>query len=112
MRDSQYRQRSLLRVRFAAVVAASGLVLAVSAGATDLQLAIGNFVGGGGHSTDGELALIGTIGDPAAGTASGGTLVLSGGVLAGTGDPSLVFKDGFESGFDANWSSSQSGGSQ
>ena len=38
MRTSQNRQRSLLRARFAAVVAVLGLVLAATAGAADLQL--------------------------------------------------------------------------
>lgn len=87
---------------------AAGLTAAT--GAAELQLAIGNFVGGGGSSSAGDLTLIGTIGDPAAGMASSGTLVFAGGVVAG-GQSAVVFSDSFESGSLANWTSSQGGGS-
>jgi hypothetical protein len=93
------------------LVIALGFTFILAAGAADLELTVGGFTGGGGSSSDGDLEHIGSLGDASAGTVRGGTLVLSGGVVAGGGDPSFIFSDGFESGFTAAWSLAQGGDS-
>lgn len=51
--------------------------------------------GGGGRSAGGTLTLTGTIGQPDAGTLTGGALSLQGGFWAASGSD-FIFKDGFE----------------
>lgn len=110
MRNRTFETKRNLPARAASLtVVMLASLLAPVAGADGYELAVGAFIGGGGTSSHGDLELIGSIGDASAGVAAGGRLVLSGGVMSGTGDSSIVFSDGFESGQSTNWSSTQGG---
>ncbi|MFM9996371.1 MAG: hypothetical protein ACKVU4_11295 [Phycisphaerales bacterium] len=58
-----------------------------------LDLSWNSLDGGGGTSTGGGFTLIGTIGQPDAGAATGGVLALAGGFLGGGGGPPACYPD-------------------
>jgi len=77
-----------MRPRLAWPVLPLVLILALPAGSA-IELFRSTHDGGGGTSVGGDLSLTGTIGQPDAGTASGGTLELSGGFWSGV-DPATA----------------------
>lgn len=60
---------------------------------------------GGGESSHGDLALVGTAGQHDAGVISEGGFALAGGLWAGEVDLGLIFSDGFENSDTDAWSS-------
>ena len=74
-------------------VAALGLAAAAVAQSSGgiYDLSFSGINGGGGNSTGGSYALLGSIGQPIAGNASQGTYTLNGGFLGG-GGPSKVLR--------------------
>ena len=74
-------------------------------GAGSFELSLYTIDGGGLFSTGGPFALTSSIGQPDAGTMTGGAYGLTGGFIQAQTDESLIFRDGFESGDTSAWSS-------
>ena len=70
---------------FAAIIGASGQ------SATVFDLSFGGFTSGGGQSTGGSYGAFGVLGQPLAGTASGGSYSLTGGLAGGANVKFRVF---------------------
>ena len=85
--------KRLTHVAMALIIWASAASGARAQMGPNLDLTWNTIDGGGGVSGGGGFELIGTIGQPDAGAASGGTFELAGGFLGGAGGPPPCYPD-------------------